>query len=293
MSGAPDGPAMGLPSTELWFTERQTPDLALSLRITRTLHTEVTPYQELMVAETASWGRALFLGGTIQLTERDEFCYHEMLVHVPMSAHPSPRRVLVIGGGDGGTVREVLRHPAVEQVDLVEIDEAVVEAGRRFFPTVSSGLDDPRVTVHVRDGIEFAAQAPEAGYDVVLVDSTDPVGPAVGLFQRPFYAAVRRAVGPGGILVAQAESPLLHAGLIAATAREMRGAFGRVSLYLGPVPTYPSGWWSYLAASDAVDVSRPRPDGAPAGTRYYSAPVHEAAFALPPVVGALMPEWQP
>jgi spermidine synthase len=283
---APD--AGSAPATELWFTERQTPDLALSLRVTRTLWQETTPYQELLVAETAGFGRLLALGGTVQLTERDEFFYHEMLAHVPLAVHPAPRRVLVIGGGDGGTVREALRHPEVERVDLVEIDEAVVRAGRAYFPALAGALDDARVRVHVADGIAFVEDAPPASYDVVLVDSTDPVGPAVGLFRAPFFAAVRRALGPDGILVAQSESPLLHGELIAATAGEMARTFARVSLYLCPVPTYPSGQWSFLAACDRGDPARPLAGREVVGARYYTPAVHRAAFELPPYAAAHM-----
>jgi spermidine synthase len=282
VSAPPSAP----PGTDLWFTERQTPDLALSLRVVRTLWRETTPYQELLVAETASFGRLLALGGTVQLTERDEFFYHEMLAHVPLAAHRAPRRVLVIGGGDGGTVREILRHPGIEHVDLVEIDAAVVRAGRDYFPSLSAALDDPRVRVHVGDGIAFAAAAGAGDYDVVLVDSTDPVGPAVGLFEAPFFRSLARLVGPQGIVAAQSESPLLHGDLIAATARAMAEAFARVSLYLCPVPTYPSGQWSFLVATQGADPSRPRPGVSPAGTRYYTPAVHAAAFQLPPYAAA-------
>ncbi len=271
---------------QLWFTERQTPDLALSLRVARTLWRETTPYQELLVAETAAFGRLLALGGTVQLTERDEFFYHEMLAHVPLAAHPGPRRVLVVGGGDGGTVREVLRHDSVERVDLVEIDEAVVRASRAYFPTLAVCLDDPRVRIHYADGIAFVADAPAGAYDVVLVDSTDPVGPAEGLFQSPFYLSVAHALSPDGIVCAQSESPLLHGELIARTAREMRSAFAHVGLYLCPVPTYPSGQWSFLAASRAGVPSEPRRRPALPGARYYTPDVHRAAFALPPYAAA-------
>ena len=283
---APELPAAG--GVELWFTERQTTDLALSLRVIRTLCRETTPYQELLVAETASFGRLLSLGGTIQLTERDEFFYHEMLAHVPLAAHPAPHRVLVIGGGDGGTVREVLRHEGIERVDLVEIDEAVVRAGRTYFPGLASGLDDPRVRVHYEDGIAFVARAAEASYDVVLVDSTDPVGPAVGLFRAAFFRSVARALGPDGIVAAQSESPLLHGDLIAETAGQMRQALDRVALYLCPVPTYPSGQWSFLigARAGGPALSDPRPGLSLPGTRYYTAGVHRAAFELPPYAAA-------
>lgn len=273
----------------LWFTERQTPDLSLSLRVTETLWREETPYQNLLVAQTAAFGRLLVLDGTVQLTERDEFFYHEMLAHVPLAAHPRPRRVLVIGGGDGGTVREIVRHRSVEHVDLVEIDEAVVRASRTYFPGLSAGLDDPRVTVHAEDGIAFVRRAAPQSYDVVLVDSTDPVGPAVGLFGAPFYASIARALGPDGIVAAQSESPLLNADLIGSLAAAMRTAFRTVALYLCPVPTYPSGQWSFLAASQSATLAEPQADRAlPPGLRYYSPEVHRAAFVLPPYARALL-----
>ncbi len=282
------GPGRSGEAFELWFTERQTPDLSISLRVTRTLARETTPYQELLVVETPAFGRLLSLGGTIQLTERDEFFYHEMLAHVPLSAHPNPRRVLVIGGGDGGTVREVLRHEGVEHVDLVEIDEAVVRAARAFFPGVACGLDDPRVAVHYEDGMAFVARARGQSYDVVLVDSTDPVGPAVGLFRSPFYRSIANALGEGGIVAAQSESPLLHGELITSLAEQMRAAFASVSLYLCPMPTYPSGLWSFLAGSQTRPPSEPRPDAQLAGTRYYTPAIHRGAFDLPPYAASLV-----
>jgi spermidine synthase len=282
------GAGPGANPFELWFTERQPGDIALSLRVTRTLMRETTPYQELMVVETPGFGRLLSLDGTIQLTERDEFFYHEMLAHVPLAAHPAPRRVLVIGGGDGGTVREVLRHEGIEHVDLVEIDEAVVRAGRAYFPGVSSGLDDPRVAVHYEDGIAFVARAEAQSYDVVLVDSTDPVGPAVGLFRSPFYASIARALGPDGIVVAQSESPLLNAELITSLAGEMRTAFRHVNLYLCPVPTYPSGQWSFMAGCQTRPPVEPRPDLRLDATKYYTPKVHRNAFDLPPYAQAHM-----
>lgn len=273
--------------SELWFTERQTENLAISLRITRTLHAERTAYQDLLVAETADFGRLLVLDGTVQLTERDEFFYHEMLVHVALMAHPKPERVLVVGGGDGGTVREVLKHPEVEMAHLAEIDKAVIEAGRQYFPNLSSALSDPRARVFETDGIAHVEAAKDE-YDVILVDSTDPVGPAVGLFRTPFYAACERALRNGGVLVAQSESPLLHGDLIRDMAGAMRTAFPVVRLYLSPVPTYPSGLWSFLVATKGFDPAQPSAKPVPAGLSYYTPDVHRAAFSLPPFAARLV-----
>ncbi|MEW6047813.1 MAG: polyamine aminopropyltransferase [Bacillota bacterium] len=274
---------------ELWFTEKQLPALGITCRVTRALEVRKTEYQQLAVLETEPWGRMLVLDGMIQLTQADEFIYHEMLAHVPLAAHGRVRRVLVVGGGDGGTVREVLRHPGVEEVVLAEIDAEVVEVCRRFFPETASCLDDPRVRLSIGDGIAHVAEHP-ATYDAILVDSTEPVGRAVGLFSREFYASCRSALRPGGILAAQTESPFYNKELITRCSEAMRDVFGRAWLYLAPVPTYPSGLWSFTVASLGPDPSRPAADDgwAVPGLRYYSRAVHRAAFVLPPFVEALV-----
>lgn len=280
---------------DLWFTERQNSGVALSGKVARTLEVRQTAYQHLAVLETLQWGRMLVLDGAIQLTEMDEFVYHEMLAHVPLMAHGAARRVLVVGGGDGGTVREVLRHPGVEKVVLAEIDPQVVEVSRRHLPFVAAALDEPRVELSIGDGMAHVAAHPGV-YDVILVDSTDPVGQAVGLFSREFYESCRRALRDGGILVAQTESPFYNRDVLAKSFRAMQEAFGRrPSTYLAPVPTYPSGWWSFTAASLGNDPSTPKGNGKggempapPAGLRYYTPAVHRAAFALPPFVEALV-----
>ena len=274
---------------ELWFTERQLPNVGLSCRVVRTLEVRQTPFQHLAVLETEPWGRMLVLDGMIQLTVADEFVYHEMLAHVPMAAHGKARRVLVVGGGDGGTVREVLRHPHVEEVVLAEIDADVVEVCRRYFPETAGALDDPRVRLAIGDGIAHVAQHPDT-YDVILVDSTAPVGRAVGRFSEEFDSSCRRALRPGGILAAQTESPFYNGDLISRCYAAMRAAFGNARLYLAPVPTYPSGLWSFMAASLGPDPSVPAGDNGwfLPDLRYYSKDVHRAAFALPPFVQALL-----
>ncbi len=272
---------------ELWFTEKQTKALALSTAVSRTIHAERTPYQDLAVIETEQYGRMMVLDGMVMLTEADEFVYHEMIAHVPLTVHPAPREVLVIGGGDGGTVREVLKHRSVTRVALAEIDERVVEASRRFLPTVSAGLSDPRLTLAIGDGIEHVRQHPDT-YDVILVDSTEPIGPAAGLFGEDFYRMTAAALHRDGIMVAQTESPFLNGDLISQVHVNLRAAFPHRRLYLASIPTYPSGLWSFtLAAKEEVAHLEPRsvPD---LGTRYYSRDVHRAAFALPPFVAALV-----
>lgn len=275
---------------ELWFTEEQTSAVSLGLRVRRTLHEETTPFQHLAVLETEGCGRALVLDGAIQLTESDEFVYHEMIVHVPLGAHPAPRRVAVIGGGDGGAVREVLKHPTIERVVLVEIDGSVVQAARRFLPAVSAALDDPRVEVRIEDGVQHVAER-ASEYDVIVVDSTDPVGPATGLFGERFYQHVARALRPGGLAVAQTESPFLNADLIRNARERFLACFPVVRLYLAAVPTYPSGLWSFTVGSLGPDPASPAPGrtsgaGPIAPLRYYTPAVHRAAFALPGFVEA-------
>ena len=221
------------------------------------------------------------------LTEADEFVYHEMIAHVPLSLHQAPREVLVIGGGDGGTVREVLKHQSVTRVVLAEIDERVVEASRRFLPTVSASLSDPRLTLAIGDGIEHVRQHSDA-YDVILVDSTEPIGPAAGLFGAEFYRMTAAALHRGGIMAAQTESPFLNGDLISQVHVNLRAAFPYRRLYLASIPTYPSGLWSFtLAAKEEVAHLEPRPVP-DLGTKYYSQDVHRAAFALPPFVAALV-----
>ncbi|MEW6546820.1 MAG: polyamine aminopropyltransferase [Bacillota bacterium] len=264
------------------FEEEHAPGLWLAYRLGSVLRQERTAYQELAVVETEAFGRTLILDGAVQTSERDEFFYHEMITHVPMFTHPYPRRVLVVGGGDGGVVREVLKHPTVEKVDLVEIDARVLDSAREFLPFLADSLEDPRVNVVVEDGVKFVA-ACEAAYDVAIVDSTDPVGPAVGLFRPEFYASLARVLEPGGIFTCQVESPFFRPDVLV-KARQVIGQYFPVTrIYWGPVPTYPAGWWGYASGSHGPDPARlpdeHRLDGIV--TRYYTRETHRAAFALP------------
>ena len=274
---------------QIWFTEDQTDHLRISVRVRQVLRHERSPYQELMVLDTHEFGRMLVLDDVIQTTERDEFTYHEMMAHVPLFAHPQPRRVLVIGGGDGGVLREVLRHPTVEAAHLAEIDRRVVEAARECLPGIHN-FDDPRAQVFFTDGIRHVEEHPDT-YDVIIVDSTDPVGPAVALFDEPFHRAVFRALRDGGIFVQQSESPFFNQELIRRVQASLRRVFPVSGLYWGVVPTYPGGFWTYSIATKGPDPSRPdeeRWQQAGLVTRYYTPAVHRAAFILPPFVAALV-----
>ena len=273
---------------ELWLEELQLGNMRLGLRAETVLHREVSRFQEILVVDTYAFGRALMLDGTFQVTEKDEFVYHEMLAHFPLMSHPRPRDVLVIGGGDGGTVREVVKHPEVERAILCEIDPRVTSVAREYLPSVAAGLADPRVEVLHEDGIKLV-QDHAGAFDVILIDSTDPVGPAVGLYSPEFYAACKKALRPGGIVCAQSESPFVNGDVVRRVAESVRANFANLQLYLAPLPTYPSGSWSFTAGSDAPlpqDVDRKRAAGL--ATRYYTADLHKAAFALPPFAQALI-----
>ncbi|QZA32982.1 polyamine aminopropyltransferase [Hydrogenibacillus sp. N12] len=273
---------------ELWFTEHQTEGFGITARIRRALHSETTPYQRLDVLETEAFGTMLVLDGMVMTTERDEFVYHEMIVHPALVTHPAPRRVLVVGGGDGGAVREVLKHPAVEEVVLVEVDRAVVEASRRYLPSIAGALDDPRVRITIGDGFEHIARA-EAAYDVILVDSTEPVGPAVRLFEAGFYAGIKKALRPEGLFVAQTDNPWFKPALVQKTFAAIAGTFPLARLYVANIPTYPSGLWTFTLGSLRHDPLAVPPERIPdLDTRYYTPAIHRAAFALPRFVERLL-----
>jgi len=251
------------------------------MEIRRTLYHGVSEYQTLDILDTYDFGKVFLLDNLVMLTERDEFVYHEMLAHVPLFTHPDPRKVLVIGGGDGGTVREVLKHQGIEEVVLVEIDRLVVEAAMEYLPEVSSGLTDPRVTIRYEDGVRFVEHAAENSFDVILVDSTDPVGPAEALFSRDFFMACRRVLSKNGVFASQSESPFYHLPFLVQVKERIEGIFSRTGFYLAPVVSYPSGNWSFLIGtrdSGALPVCRVRPD---MPTRYYSREIHQSSFSLP------------
>lgn len=272
---------------ELWYTEKQTPYLGITCLIRETVCRKQTKYQDLAIIDTLQFGKMLVLDGMVQTTEKDEFVYHEMLAHIAMQAHPNPRHVLVIGGGDGGVIREVLKYETVETATLVEIDDEVIEASKKYLPQISVGLQDPRVTVLIEDGVEHV-KASVGQYDVIFIDSTEPVGPAVGLFSEEFYRDIYRALKKDGLMVAQTESPFVNQELISSVFAALNRVFPLTKLYLASVPTYPSGLWSFTAASKCYDPQECRRK--PVTTKYYNYEVHQGAFALPTFVQELLKE---
>ena len=270
-----------------WYTEEcREHGSAFSLKLKDRVYQEQSPYQLIEIYETESFGTLMTLDGLVMLTDRDNFIYHEMLTHPALFTHPQPRRVLIIGGGDCGTLREVLKHQQVQQAVLVEIDERVTRVAERFFPELCEANSDPRARFQFHDGIRWTASAADGSYDVIIVDSTDPVGPAAGLYSHGFYRDCHRALGGNGVLVAQSESPLYHPHLIKTMrARMAEAGFQDVASLHFPQCTYPSGWWSAtLACKDASASAFRESDAAAAtfATRYYSHLTHQGAMALPP-----------
>ena len=268
-----------------WADELHKQILLLRYKLRRKLFSGRSEYQKIDIGETEGFGRMLFNDGVAMLSERDEFVYHEMISHVPLFVHPAARRVLVIGGGDGGTVREVLRHPEVSHCRLVEIDSMVVDSCKEHLPQTASALGDPRAEVSIADGVRFVAETDER-YDLVLVDSTDPVGPAEPLFGPDFYCNVRRVLNEGGIVVSQAESPYFDADQQRSLLEILAGLFERVHIYNYVPITYPGGRWSFTFATNGDrcplgDFDRRRLEGSGLQFDYYSADVHSAAFVLP------------
>lgn len=274
----------------IWFEENHTDGYRVHWRIRETLWQEKTPYQELQIIDTVDFGKALVLDGAVQTTERDEFIYHEMISHVALNAHPQPRQVLIIGGGDGGTMREVLRHPEVQRVDMVEIDRRVVEVCKEFLPTIASAFDDPRSHLFFEDGVSFVKEARER-YDIILVDSSDPTGPAVELYGTEFYRNCRAILNREGMMAAHAESPTFFRPYFKKVWDNMKATFPISNIYLTVVPTYVSGFWAFAIGAKSIDPrtgrgDKPRLDG----LKYYTEDVHQAAFMLPPFVRSILDE---
>ena len=267
-----------------WYDEVFDGSMRLGLRVEKALCSRKSPYQKVEVIETAALGRVLVIDGVFMTSEYDEFLYHEMLVHPAMVTAPRIERVLVIGGGDGGTVREVLRHAEVETCVMIEIDRLVVEVSKTYLPDIGTAWNDPRLDLRFIDGIEYVQTSGDPKYDVILIDGTDPVGPGAVLFDDSFYRGCKRMLEPDGVMALQSASPLLMMDVFAETQRKLRAVFEEVHPYLGPVPLYGTGTWSWTWCSEVGAPSRTRKERQEAiveGSRAYNAQVHQAAFALP------------
>jgi spermidine synthase len=234
-------------------------------------------FQEIMVIRNQYFGKILILDDVVQLTERDEFFYHEMLTHIVMHALPHPQKIVVIGGGDGGVVREVLKHKTVEKVFFVEIDEEVINISKRFFPTVSSGVDDPRVEIKIMDGAEFITKRKISDIDAIIIDSTDIIGFARSLFTDEFFVSVKKCLTDEGMFVTHTESMHFHKDMVIEIQEMLKKVFPVVDIYTTPIATYPGNWWAFAVASKKLSPKETRRK-LEISTKYYDEEIHQQAF---------------
>ncbi|OIT40668.1 PREDICTED: putrescine N-methyltransferase 3 [Nicotiana attenuata] len=279
-----------------WFSEFSAlwPGEAFSLKVEKLLFQGKSDYQDVMLFESATYGKVLTLDGAIQHTENGGFPYTEMIVHLPLGSIPNPKKVLIIGGGIGFTLFEMLRYPSIEKIDIVEIDDVVVDVSRKFFPYLAANFNDPRVTLVLGDGAAFVKAAQAGYYDAIIVDSSDPIGPAKDLFERPFFEAVAKALRPGGVVCTQAESIWLHMHIIKQIIANCRQVFkGSVNYAWTTVPTYPTGVIGYMLCStegpevdfknpiNPIDKETTQVKSKLAPLKFYNSDIHKAAFILP------------
>ena len=283
---------------ELWFSEAHTPNVKLSIKVDKQLYSGQSEFQRIDVFVSPEFGRFLTLDGYMMLTEKDEFIYHEMITHVPMAVHPNVKKVLVIGAGDGGVVRELTRYESIEHIDMVEIDELVVEVCKKYLPRTACGFSDPRVHLYFEDGLRFI-RSKENEYDLIIVDSTDPFGPGEGLFTKEFYGNCYKALKEDGIMVNQHESPFYDGDAEACKRAHKRivESFPISRVYQAHIPTYPSGHWLFGFASKKYhpihDLKGVQWKMLGIDTRYYTPKLHEGAFCLPAYVEKLLRSVEP
>lgn len=271
-------------NSDQWFVEAHTDGgSAIGFEIEAHLHSEQSAFQKIDIYKTKLWGNLMVIDGFIMLTSRDNFLYHEMMSHPALFAHQDPKNVVVIGGGDCGTLKEVLRHPTVQHAAQVEIDERVTRLAEQYFPELCESNNDPRAELLFIDGIKYMQDTADESIDIIIVDSTDPIGPAEGLFGPEFVRNCYRVLGDGGIMVQQSESPLIHQNIIQPLRSKMKNAgFADVRTLPFPQPCYPSGWWSCTMARKNHSLDHFREQAVaekPFQTNYYNALVHQAAMA--------------
>lgn len=278
-----------------FVSERLYSDYAQSFAVSELLFEVKTEHQHLEIYQTPFLGRVMLLDGVVQTTEKDEFIYHEMMVHVPLFAHPNPKRVLIIGGGDGGILREVLRHKNVEHVTQVEIDGSVIDMCKAYFPNHSQGaFNDPRANIVIADGKAFVAECQDT-FDVIISDSTDPIGPGEVLFTSDFYQDEKTCLNPGGIMVAQNGVPFMQGDEVSNTHQRLQKLYQDAYFYVAPVPTYTGGFMTLAWATDDASLRQQdsaaiskRYEQAGFATRYYNPDIHVASFALPNYIRQLL-----
>ncbi|MBN1051373.1 MULTISPECIES: polyamine aminopropyltransferase [Clostridium] len=274
---------------ELWYTEKHTEDVKFSIKVDRELYTEQSKFQRIDILESKEFGKFFTLDGLMMVTEKDEFIYHDMIVHVPMATNPNIKNVLVIGAGDGGTIRELTRYKTIEKIDMVEIDERVVEVCKKYLPKTAGKLEEERVNIVYEDGLKFVRNK-ENEYDLIIVDSTDPFGPGEGLFTKEFYGNCYKALSEDGILVNQHESPYYeyYAKSMKDAHEKIQGLFKINKVYQAHIPTYPSGHWLFGFASKKYDpikdLNAEAWNSLGLKTKYYNTDLHVGCFALPTYV---------
>ena len=279
---------------ELWYTEEWTENVRLSIKTTKHLYSEKSAFQQVDILESEEFGRFLTLDGLMMANEKDEFIYHDCIAHPAMCVNPNIKNVLVIGAGDGGTVRELTRYSSIEKIDMVEIDELVVRSCQEFLPLTASKLEDPRVNMYFEDGLAWAANAKDGEYDLVIVDSTDPVGPGEGLFTIEFYTNCFRILSKDGILINQNESPYFSkfAHEMKRAHSKIKGIFPIAEVYQAHIPTYPSGHWLFGFASKTLhpikDANFVAWNDLGLKTKYYNTDLHVGAFMLPTYVKEML-----
>lgn len=278
---------------ELWYTEQHTDNVRFSIKVDKPLYSGQSEFQRIDVFNSREFGNFFTLDGLMMVTEKDEFIYHDMIVHVPMATNPKIKNVLVIGAGDGGTVRELTRYSTIEHIDMVEIDKMVVEVCREYLPQTACKLDDPRVQLYFEDGLKFV-RSKENAYDLIIVDSTDPFGPGEGLFTKEFYGNCSKALKEDGILVNQHESPYYeeYAKSMQRAHQRIREFFPVCRVYQAHIPTYPSGHWLFGFASKTydplTDIDEQAWNSLGLKTKYYNTEIHKGCFALPNYVKELL-----
>lgn len=278
---------------DLWYTEEHSKDVRFSIKVNKQIYSKESKFQRIDILESEEFGRILTLDGLIMVTEKDEFIYHEMITHIPMAVNPNIKKVLVIGGGDGGCVRELARYKSIEEIHMVEIDEEVVKACKEYIPKTACALDDERVKLFYQDGLRFV-RTKENEYDLIIVDSTDPFGPGEGLFTKEFYGNCYKALTEDGILVNQHESDYYtdYANSMKRAHKRIQEIFPVCEIYQAHIPTYPSGHWLFGFASKKfepiMDLKEEEWNNLNIKTKYYNTKLHKGAFALPNYVNEMM-----